>query len=74
MSAVVRLAMIAIRKFTREPESRKPSSRHLMAAAIHLFAEETSPEEAALACAEALADLAVMRRAARRHVQEGSTQ
>lgn len=66
MTALVRLAMSALRRFTREPESREASSRHLLTAAIHLLAEETSPEQAALTCTEVLGELAVMSRVKRR--------
>lgn len=51
------LAAVAMRKYSREPATREHSARLLMAAAIHLFAAETSAGEAALNVGEVVGDL-----------------
>ena len=51
------------RRYSRGPETRDVSARHLMTAAINLYADHTSPAEAALIAAEVVADLAQRERA-----------
>lgn len=57
--AVLRLASIALRRFTRDPQTRATSSLNLLRYAIRLHALETSAGAAALAAGEAIGELAV---------------
>lgn len=65
-----RLASVAMRRYSREPDSRAQAARMIVAAAICLLAEETSPGEAALATSETLAELAQRKRRSARAASE----
>lgn len=52
-----RLLSSMMRRYSRDPESRPVSARHLASYALRLLAAETSPGEAALAASETLAAL-----------------
>lgn len=58
----LRLASVALRRYTRDPDQRPAAARLLASAAICLLAEETSPGEAALSASETLAQLAQRQR------------
>jgi len=55
---ILRLASIALRRYTRDPDTRQSSSLNLLRYAIRLHAAETSPADAALAAGEAVGELA----------------
>lgn len=57
-----RLAVVAIRRYSREPSTRHLSARTLAVTAINILAAETSPGEAALIASEAFADIAQAQR------------
>jgi hypothetical protein len=57
-----RIVSSMARRYSRDPATRTTSSRHLLIAAINLYAGHTSPGEAALMAAEAIADLAASER------------
>lgn len=57
-----RLVNVATRRFSREPATRELSARMLLTAAVALYSDQTSPGEAALIAAEAVAELARIQR------------
>ena len=57
--SVLRLASIALRRFTRDPETPVASSLNLLRCAVRLHALETSPADAALAAGEIVGELAI---------------
>ena len=66
IDGLFRLLHVHSRRFAAEPETRAASSLGLLQAAIALHAAETSPGEAAVAAAEAVAALRSAERLARR--------
>ena len=55
---ILRLASIALRRYTRDPDTRQSSSLNLLRYAIQLAAAETSAADAALVAGEAVGELA----------------
>lgn len=56
--APVRLLTSALRRYTRDPSTRKVSALHMLRNAARILASETSPGDAALAAAEVLSEIA----------------
>ena len=59
---LLRMLSVAVRRYSRDPETRAASARHMLAASINLYAAHTSAGEAALTASEVLSDMAVAER------------
>ena len=70
VDGIIRLATIALHRFTRDPETRAASSLHLLRYAVRLHASVTSPGDAALAAGEVVGELAVEERRRAREARQ----
>lgn len=61
-SGFLRLISVGLRRYSREPETRRQSARIMVGGAISLLAAETTPGEAALIIAEYVAGLSEIAR------------
>jgi hypothetical protein len=62
VDGLLRLLNVGFRRFAREPETRADSSRLILLAAMRLHSAYSTPAEAALVAAEAIAPLAATER------------